>query len=266
MIPVTIFALFSLVFLQNLAATRGKMAPTDAVATTALSPVQRAFRATGDYFSDVARVIFRRDDLAAQNARLQAQVADLQGQNQRLLRYRRENEELRTLLQMPKIPGGKNIPAEVIFSNTTDLARRIVLNAGSSAGVAPKDIVYSAQGLVGQVTQVSPFTCTVTLPIDREGSVGAMISRSGARGVLLGNGNLVAKLSYLDFAADVREGDLVVTSGLSRERGAIFPRGIVLGTVLKVEKDAISSRQEAFVQPSVDFQKLGAVWIRVAQS
>jgi rod shape-determining protein MreC len=265
-VPLILVLIGGFVFWQNSASTRGKMSPSDAIATTTLSPVQRVFRNTGDYLSDVGRVIFRRDDLASQNAKLQAQLDDYKGQNARLLRYRRENDELRSLLKMPKVPGGKAVPAEVIFSNSTNLSNRIVLNAGSTSGVRPKDIVYCAKGLVGQVTQVSPFTCTVTLPIDRQGSVGAVISRTGARGVLLGNGNRVAKLAYLDFNADVREGDIVLTSGLSKERGAIFPRGIVLGTVLKVEKNPAYMRQDAFVAPSVEFEKLNAVWIRVAQS
>ncbi len=265
-VPLVLAVIGGLVLWQNAAASRGKMSPVDAAATTALSPVQRFFRTSGDYLSDVGRVMVRREDRASENTRLKAQLADKQGQTDRLLRYRRENEELRALLKMPKVPGGQSLAAEVIFSNSTDLSRRIVLNAGSAEGVRPKDIVYCAQGLVGQVTQVSPFTCTVTLPIDREGSVGAVVSRTGARGVLLGNGNRIAKLAYLDFSADVREGDLVVTSGLSKERGAIFPRGIVLGKVLKVEKNAAYSRQDAYVQPSVEFEKLNAVYIRVAQS
>jgi rod shape-determining protein MreC len=260
---ITTVGLAGLAMWQNAVSTRGAMTPPDALATAGLSPLQRAFRTTGTYLSDVGRVVLHRDDLASENARLRQRLANVQGQNQRLLRYQRENTELRKLLKMPRIAGGKNLAAEVVLSQDSDLIGRLTLNVGSRQGVKPKDVVYCPEGLVGQVTQVAPWTCVVTLPIDREGAVGAMVARSGAKAVLLGTGNRVAKLSYLDFNADVREGDLVVTSGLVRGRGGVFPPGIVVGRVLKVEKDAAYSRQDAFVEPAVAFDKVTSVFVRV---
>jgi rod shape-determining protein MreC len=256
-------ALAGLAFWQNASSSRGGMAAPDAASSAILSPFQRALGATGDYFLDIGRVVIRRDDLASRNARLERRVADLEGQNARLERLRRENQELRRLLKMPKLPGGRNIAAEVVFSDAGEMTRRLVLNVGSRAGVRPKDVVTSPEGLVGQVTQVGPWTCAVTLPIDRDGAVGAIVARSGAKGVVLGDGNSITKLSYLDFGADVREGDLVVTSGLVRGRGAVFPRGIVIGRVVKIEKNAAYSRQEAFVEPAVPFNRLSSVSVRV---
>ena len=256
-------ALAGLAFWQNASSSRGRMAAPDAASSALLSPFQRGLNATGGYFVDIGRVVVRRDDLASRNARLERRVAELEGQNARLVRFRRENEELRRLLAMPKLEGGKNLAAEVVFSEASEMTRRLVLNVGSRAGVRLKDVVTCPEGLVGQVTQVGPWTCAVTLPIDRDGAVGALIARSGAKGVVLGNGNEVAKLAYLDYGADVREGDLVVTSGLVRGRGAVFPRGIVIGRVLKVEKNAAYSRQDAFVEIGVPFGRLSSVSVRV---
>lgn len=249
---------------QNAAASRGGVAAPAGVAAASLSPVQRALKASGAWLSDVGRVAVRRGDLASENARLQARVADLEGQNARLSRLRRENEELRRLLQMPKTDGGRAVAAEIVSYDATDFARRVTLNVGARAGVRPKDVVYCAQGLVGQVTQVAPLTCVVALLIDRElGRTGAMTARTFAKGVVQGTGERICKLSYLDFGADVREGDLVTTSGLLTGRGAIFPKGIVIGRVIKVEKDKTYSRQDAYLEPSAPFDRLSAVWVRV---
>ncbi len=248
---------------QNSAASQGKTAaPVGALAAT-MSPVQRFFKRTGSYFGDVGRVLVRRGDLTSQNAQLTERVADLEGQNARLSRLRRENQELRGQLQLPKIAGGRLLAAEIVSYDATDFARLVTLNVGARQGVRPKDVVYCAQGLVGQVSQVAPLTCVVTLLIDRDGRAGAMTSRTGARGVVQGTGERVCKLSYLDFAADVREGDTLVTSGLLTGRGAIFPKGLVIGRVIKVEKDKTYSRQEAYLEPAVAFDQISVVTVRV---
>lgn len=264
-LPVVIAAVLGtgLVLWQNAASSRGAASAPAGIAAATLSPLQRTLKASGDWFGDVGRVMARRGDIASQNETLQTRVADLESQNARLMRLRRENEELRKLLAMPKIAGGRELAAEIISYDATDFARRVTLNVGSRAGVAPKDVVYCAQGLVGQVTEVAPFTCIVTLLIDREGRAGAMTARTFAKGVVRGTGERLCKLSYLDFNADVREGDLITTSGLLTGRGAIFPKGLIIGRVVKVEKDKTYSRQEADIEPAVAFDRLSAVWVRV---
>jgi rod shape-determining protein MreC len=251
---------------QNVSSSRGGVAAPAGAVSASLSPLQRSLKASGGWFGDVGRVLMRRGDITQENAELRGQVADLRGQNLRLARLRHENDELRRLLTMRKLPGGKAVAAEIISYDATDFARRVTLSVGSRSGVRPKDVVYCAQGLVGQVTQVSPFTSVVTLLIDRDGRAGAMTSRTFAKGVVQGTGERICKLSYLDYSADVREGDLIVTSGLLSGRGAIFPKGVVVGRVVRVEKDKTYSRQEAFIEPAVPFDRLSAVWVRVGAS
>jgi rod shape-determining protein MreC len=93
---------------------------------------------------------------------------------------------------------------------------------------------------------------------DRQSGVGAITVRSGARGVLQGTGGNLCEMQYFDFNSDVRTGDMVVTSGDSE----IFPHGMVLGTIVKVEKDKTYSRLTAWVEPAVSFDDLNAVWVR----
>ena len=255
-------AIVGAIFWQNAAASRGQISPPFSATGAALSPFQSALNAAKDYFRNLGLAVVRRDE-SSEIANLRGEVANLHGQNQRLMRYRRENDELRALLKMPTLAGGKNLAAEVVSSAQSVLTRRLTLNIGSRAGVAPGNVVFCAQGVVGQITSVGLFTSVATPLIDRNGAIGALVSRSGVQGLVLGNGNRVAKLSYLNFDADVREGDVVLSSGLSNGKGAIFPRGLVIGRVLKIEKDRAYSRQEAFIEPSVPFDELSAVWVRV---
>lgn len=265
--PISILVALSLgagvVAWQNSASSQGRTAAPVGMVAITLSPLQRFLKRSGSYFGDVGRVLVRRGDLASQNTQLIERVADLEGQNARLSRLQRENQELRAQLQLPVIPGGRPVAAEIISYDATDFARLVTLNVGARQGVRPKDVVYCAQGLVGQVSQVAPLTSVVTLLIDRDGRAGAMTSRTGARGVVQGTGERVCKLSYLDFSSDVREGDTLVTSGLLTGRGAIFPKGLVIGRVIKVEKDKAYSRQEAYLEPAVSFDRLSTVTVRV---
>jgi rod shape-determining protein MreC len=247
---------------QNWAVRRGGGGPSGIISSV-FSPAQQGSGAAGTYFGDVWRVLIHRGSLVRENEELRYRLADVEGQNSRLLRYRRENDELRGLLKIAPPAGGTGVAAEIVSFDATDYAQRVTLNIGSRRGVKPKDVVYCAYGLVGQVITVSPFTCTVILLTDRESGVGAMTSRTAAKGVVLGSGSRICKFTYLDFGADVREGDLVVTSGLIEGRGGIYPKGMVIGKVIKVERDTTYSRLDAYVDPIVPFDRLTAVFVRV---
>ncbi len=256
-------ALVGLVGWQTVAAGRGAMALPDSVATLGLSPLQIGLRAGGDYLSDVGRVLIRRDDLASENARLRTELDQTRAQNARLLSLSRENEELRALLKIPDLPGGASVIVPVVSSDTSSLSRRLTLGVGAAQGVTLRDVVYSAQGVVGQVTRVGEMTSVVTLLIDREGALGARVGRSGAQGVVLGDGSRIARLDYLPYDADVRIGDMVLSSGVAREQGAVFPAGLVIGRITSVEKNRITSQQSAQIEPAVPFESLSVVKLRL---
>jgi rod shape-determining protein MreC len=242
---------------------RGAMSPPESVAFLSLRPAQRVLVATRDWCADLGKTMFRRGGTIRENQELKQRLADLEGQSRRLARYQRENQELRQLLKMPPQRGGKPVAAEVISFDATDYTRNIIINVGSQQGVREKDVVYNAQGVVGQVISRDRFTSRVLLLTDRQASIGAMVSRTTAKGVVQGTGeneqDRECKMSYLNFGADVREGDLVVTSGESR----IFPRGLVIGRVLRVKKDKTYSRMTADIDPAVSFDRISAVYVRV---
>jgi rod shape-determining protein MreC len=243
---------------QHRAGNQGRISPPEQVSFNLLRAVQQPLLATGYWLGDVGRVLIGRNSILQQKRQLQNRVDYLQNENIRLRRYSRENSELRQLLQLPKPDGGTPIAAPIVNFDATEFSRQIGLGIGTSNNVAPKDVVYSAAGVVGQVTEVSAHYCTVLLLTDRQSGVGAITSRSGARGLLQGTGSGLCKMQYFDFHSDVRTGDIVITSGDSQ----IFPHGMVLGTIVKVEKDKTYSRLTAYVEPAVAFDTLTAVWVR----
>jgi rod shape-determining protein MreC len=93
---------------------------------------------------------------------------------------------------------------------------------------------------------------------DRESGVGAMSTRTMAKGWVNGTGARTLQMSFLDYNSDVREGDLIVTSGLSE----IFPRGLIIGRVLRVDRNKSYSSLSAEIDPAVPFDQLSAVFVR----
>lgn len=264
--PLTFLALLFLVCVVSVvwslrARGQGKIALPNGIALALLRPGQVAFRGIGNWFSDVGRVMVRRDDIIQENKALRGRIATLENQNRRLLRYRSDNQELRQLLKMPTVPGGRLLAADVVSRDATDYARRLIINVGKRQGVRPKDVVFNAQGVLGQIIEVDPYygSSTVLLLTDRMSGVGAMVQRTTARGRLLGNGSETCKLSDLNLHADVREGDLIVTSGDSQ----IFPKGMILGRVLRVKKDKTYSQTTAEVEPAAHLDQSSAVLVRV---
>jgi rod shape-determining protein MreC len=85
-----------------------------------------------------------------------------------------------------------------------------------------------------------------------------MTARSMAKGVVQGTGERICKMTYLDYQADVREGDLVLSSG----DATVFPRGLVIGRVLRVQKNKTYSTMSAFIDPAVPFDRISAVYVR----
>lgn len=249
-----------LVLWHNRAASRGAISAPESGTLLLLRLPQRAFWAVASWVTDVGRVMVRRGDIIGDNRKMRERIADLEGTSQRLQRYQRENEELRRLMSMPKPPGAQSVAADVVSYDATDYSRKIFINAGTERSVKSKDVVYTAHGLVGQVVRAGPRSADVLLLTDRLSGVGAMTARTQAKGVVQGMGGNTCRMKYFNFNADVRAGDLVVTSGTSGQ--SFFPKGMIIGRVLKVEKNKTYSSMTADIDPAVPFDQISAVWVR----
>lgn len=223
----------------------------------AFRPFQTLFSRTGRSASEHWQSLTRLRSLEEENRRLREQVAELQSKNQRLTTYFHENERLRRMLDLgPALPPDR-VVAEVISRSASNWFRRARINRGSSEGVTPRSVIATHEGVVGQVLTVGRHTSLILLITDQDSGVGGMIQRSRAVGVVRGTGEEICKMMYLDANADVREGDLVVTSQL----GEVFPKGLIIGKVRSVEKARHYSSQMATVKPSVDLNRLEEVFV-----
>ncbi len=239
------------------AAQQGKISPPERLVLTVFYYPQLLLSRIGTAVSGQWQCLTSWRNLARENRALRQRVKTLESEKKQLLRYLAENQHLRRLLDLQPTLPHQPIAAEVVASDITNWLRRVWVSRGSRDGVQVKDVVVTPDGLVGQVLQVSHRSSYVLLLTDAESRVGARLVRSGAVGIVEGTGQRTCQMTRLDWRADVREGDLVMTSGQSQ----IFPKGLLIGRVVAVRKDTHLSTQTAEIEPSVPFEKLDQVFV-----
>jgi rod shape-determining protein MreC len=173
-----------------------------------------------------------------------------------------ENDRQRKDLAFEKDRPGTLVAASVIGADSASFAKSLRINRGSRHGIGRNMAVVTPSGVLGRVLEVSAFFSDVQLITDGRSAVPVRVQRTRAQGVLEGLGQGLCHLKYVSRAEDVQTGDVVVTSGL----GGIFPRGIVAGTVVSVDKKEFGVLQEVQVAPAADFKRLPEEVLVVVQA
>lgn len=217
------------------------------VVGTALYPLQRlammprdAAFGVGEYFSTLTRTQEKNRQLLRQQA-LNAQTL------QQVQLMAAENAHLRRLLGASERLAVKSLMAEILYDARDPFTRKIVLDRGSQQGVKPGQPVIDDTGVVGQVTRVFPFTAEVTLLTDKDQAIPVQVVRSGLRSVAYGQGQSGAlDLRFMPANADIRKGDVLVTSGID----GIYPAGLAVARVSQVEHKSSDAFAKIVCQPA----------------
>jgi rod shape-determining protein MreC len=168
--------------------------------------------------------------------------------------------ELEKLLAVRERTPLRTVAANVIAGDATGIFRTVTIDKGSSSGLRKDMAVIAPSGVVGRIVEPPPlYAAQVQLLIDREAGAGAIIERSGVGGVVVGSdrdSELPLDLQFVSNLSDAKEGDRLVTSGLD----GIFPRGILIGSLTRVEK-GVGLYKRIAVTPAVDFAEVGSVLV-----
>jgi len=178
-------------------------------------------------------------------------------ENQLLREESVENKRLRELLSFRDKFSYDILPAEIVGRDPSSWFKTILINRGKSDGVVRGAGVITPQGVVGRVIDITTKTSKVLLITDINSSIDAVIKRSRERGIVEGYTQNNCKLSYVLKTEDVRQDDIIVTSGLHD----IFPKGVLIGNVIRFSKNRSGFFQFIDIKPSVDFTKLNEVLI-----
>jgi rod shape-determining protein MreC len=166
--------------------------------------------------------------MARENERLREEDTLLKARLLKLDALEQETLRLRALIDSSVKLGEQYLIAELLHVRVSPHEQVIVVNRGSRYGVYPGQAVINAKGVAGQVLRVTPFTADVVLMTDSSHAIPVQVNRSGVRTIAQGTGRAGwLALPYLEPNADVKPGDLLITSGL----GGVFPEGYPVATV-----------------------------------
>ncbi len=244
---------------HNKTTDRGHSDPVAGTVRGVVAPPANAIGRVSRWFSDQTGWIFHGHALAGQNQKLRARVAELEGQNTRLLEAQIRYEHLRDDLKFVKTTPLNLMAADVWARRPDPKFDTLLIGRGSSDGVRINSPVMSRSGLVGRVIEVGPNTASVLMLTDQNSGVGARVQRVGSRatGVCKGDNSGLLSMVYLPSDADIKPGDVVVTSGL----GGVFPLGLFIGVVKDVRTDAGNALKIGRIAPKVDFDRLEEVYV-----
>jgi rod shape-determining protein MreC len=237
-------------------------------AQEALAPLEtgasRALKPARDLFGWAEDTIDAKDE----NDRLEDEVRRLRQDLAEAQTAKHDARELRGLVGLQRdegFPQGTDpLTSRVIARSPTVWYSTVKIDKGSSDGVREDQPVITAGGLAGKVTRVTGGTAEVTLITDSESAVSAQIMPEGANGIVkpeVGDPNDLL-LDFVEKGRRVTEGTTVVTSGFTSSKvESLFPRGIPIGRVRKVDLDEIELYQRVHVRPFADLKRLDVVQV-----
>ncbi|MBI2877459.1 MAG: rod shape-determining protein MreC [Candidatus Tectomicrobia bacterium] len=225
---------------------------------TFLTPVQSVVTRTVRQATSVWDHYVNLVEVKEENARLKKRLQQLTVERHRYQEIEQRYQRLAKLLDFKARLAHKTVAAEVVARDSnTGWYEVVVINRGSQDGVEKGMAVVAPEGLVGQVLQVSSHGAKVLLITDFRSSVDALVQRSRHSGILIGSSREICQMKYLPLNADVRPGDWVVSSGM----GGIYPKGLPIGRVIRVNKKGQGFFQEADVALSADMNALEEVLV-----
>lgn len=199
----------------------------------------------GDSLASRGALLSENESLTQRNLLLRAQLAKYEA-------LEAENMRLRELLESSLKVGERVLVADLIAVELDSASRQVMLNKGSRDGVYIGQPIVDADGIMGQVVHVGPFTSTGMLITDLSHALPVQVNRSGVRAIAMGTGvSDTLELAYVPTNADVKQGDLIVSSGV----GGRFPAGYPVGAIDLVEFDPGEPFARITARPSAQLMR-----------
>ena len=257
-----VITLVLVVIMATSSVTGGRIPVISDTVNFIISPFQKAANSISDGVSGFFATLRSNKNYIRENQELKKQIATLEDKIRRNDSFSVENARLRKLLELKeKDTEREYIVADVVSNDLTNWSKTYLVDKGLIDGVELNCAVVTADGVVGYVSEVGRTWSKIVSIIDSSASVGATITRLNVNAVVSGdlalsdNGECV--MNYLTKDTNVEIGDYAVTSGI----GDIYPDGLYIGKVVRLEEGVSGLSQAAIIDPGVDFFDLSEVMI-----
>lgn len=236
--------------------------PLDGAVKGLLTPISTAASHLKNGAAQLYSYLFRYEALAAENADLKEQLAQISNDARKLDAMTRENARLRAALELQQDHEDyKLVDAYIIDRDSRDWASTFTINRGSASGLAEGMCVVTENGeVVGLITSVGSNYAVVTTVLDSSLEVSATIASTGHNGMVRGGYTVgldgYLRMDYLPTSAVIRNQDQVVTSG-----STVYPRDLVLGRIIDAGYDDTGVAKYAVLEPAVNVSSIEQVFV-----
>jgi len=241
------------------AAARGQLKndPIGPILLWVMRPLQLAAEATTHWIQEIQNNYSTLAGYRSENEKLRKRIQELEVEKNQLLEAEATNRRLQQILEFRSQLTTGSLTASIIADSASTWFKSCLLDKGSADGVRKGLAVVTPLGVVGQVVAVTARTAKVLLLTDPNSGVDVLVQRTRARGIVSGSLDNGTILKYVKRSEDIQEGDRLVTSGLD----GVFPKGVVVGAVIKVRKQTLGLFQHIEVMPAVNLARTEEVLI-----
>ena len=198
------------------------------------------------------------NNLNQENAKLKQENVDFLNRIIQLKEVALENEFLREQMDLPDSGTKQLVLADVVGQDSSGSGKYILINKGEKHGVKKKAAVITAGDiLVGQIIELTNSFSKVQLITDSNSRINALIQESRITGLVKGNQGLSLIIDLLPQGQNIKDGEIVITSGLAE----LFPKGLLIGQIQQVLFSDVQISQKAKIKPAADFNKLEKVFV-----
>ena len=230
----------------------------------AFRPIQGTLDGLAGGLASVGAAVAEVDRLRVDNASLREENDRLTNEAALNDEIRRENEQLTALLQLQNGFDHETVAAEIISRESSEVRRAVTIGKGRNDGIEVGDVVIAAGGaLAGRVDAVASDAASVTLLSDPSSTVIGQLVSTAAVGQVVGQLGGALVMSQIASSEEIDLGVEVVTAGIELGQGvrSPYPKGLLIGQVGDVRRDANSVVQTAYLQPAADLEKLEVVLV-----
>lgn len=216
------------------------------------SPVYEVMSWPGRFSEWLVEAGMSGEPVREENRFLKNQLLVLSGRLQKFSELAAENARLRGLIDSTVVVDGRVLIAEIVGVDADPFRHIVMVNKGLPDGIYVGQTVLDARGIMGQVIEVGPQTSRVMLIADREHALPVRIARNGIRAIVAGNGEIdQLNLQYVPESADVKVGDLLLSSGL----GLRYPAGYPVAVITRVNKTGGSEFADIEARPVAELDR-----------
>ena len=226
------------------------------------APMQKSVTFVHNSFTSVFDDYIANVNASKQNSNLNMKISDLES---RIFGYKEielENKRLKKLLDFGQELPYKKVLAQIVARDASSDFRVLRVNKGLKDGLKLQSTVVTGAGLVGFVYRLTDHFADILTILDPNNRVDSLIKRIRAHGIVEGDSNRRCLMKYVNRTEPIILNDEVLTSGL----GNLYPKGILIGKISKIERESYGMTQDVRISPSVDFGKLEEVIVLVSES